>query len=144
MTGGVGLIRPDPRQQSPGPDRTTASSWPDASLPTHCSRRRLFQRATGLLRNLTLARAVEKVSDGDSGRSNVASIDREKIPAERLHPKTVYSHCRPIADRDSTKVTAGKLPVGKEVFRCINDEQADVFAALKVKGPTNDLQMNLL
>ena len=26
----------------------------------------------------------------------------------------------------------------------INDEQADVFAALKLKRPTNDLQMNLL
>jgi len=39
---------------------------------------------------LSLARAVEKVSDGDSVRSNVASIDRKKIPAERLHPKTVY------------------------------------------------------
>jgi len=45
---------------------------------------------------LTFARAVEKVSDGDSGRSHVTSIDREKIPAERLHPKTVYSRYRPI------------------------------------------------
>ena len=44
---------------------------------------------------MTFARAVEKVSDGDSGHSNVASIDREKFPAERLHPKTVYSRCRP-------------------------------------------------
>ena len=43
---------------------------------------------------MTFARAVEKVSDGDCGRSNVASIDREKIPAERLHPKTVHSHYR--------------------------------------------------
>jgi hypothetical protein len=44
---------------------------------------------------LTFARAVDKVSDGDSGRSNVAGSVREKIPADRLHPKTVYSHCRP-------------------------------------------------
>jgi len=43
---------------------------------------------------LTFARAVEKVSDGHSCRSNVASIDRKKIPVERLHLKTVYSHCR--------------------------------------------------
>lgn len=47
--------------------------------------------------NLTFARAVENVSDGDSGRSNVASIAWERIPADRLHPKTVYSHCRPVA-----------------------------------------------
>lgn len=64
-------------------------------FPTRCSRRRFSLRATGLLRDLTFARAVEKVSDGDSGRSNVASIDRKKIRAERLHPKTVYSHCQP-------------------------------------------------
>ena len=62
----------------------------DGSQSTHCSRRRFSQRATGLLRRLTFARAVERVSDGDSGRSNVASIDRKKIPAERLHPETVY------------------------------------------------------
>jgi hypothetical protein len=53
-------------------------------VPTHCSRRRFSQRATGLLRNFTFARAVEKVSDGDSGRSNAGGIDREKISAERL------------------------------------------------------------
>ena len=48
-------------------------------------------------RNLTFALAVEKVSDGDSGRSHVDGIDREEMPVERLHPKTVYSHCRPDA-----------------------------------------------
>ena len=30
---------------------------------------------------------------GDTCRSNVASIYRKKIPAERLHPNTVHSHC---------------------------------------------------
>ena len=77
-------------------------------LSTHCSQRRLSQRATGLLRNLKFARTAEKVGDGDRGRSNVASTDRQKIPAERLHPKTVYSHCRPIAARGRVR---GERPV---------------------------------
>jgi hypothetical protein len=37
---------------------------------------------------LTFAHAAEKVGDSDSSHSQVASINREKIPAERLHPKT--------------------------------------------------------
>jgi len=37
--------------------------------------------------NLTFADAVEKVRDGDSGRSRLAIIDLSKVPAERLHPK---------------------------------------------------------
>ncbi len=45
--------------------------------------------------NLTFAHTAEKVSDGDSSRLQVVSIDRERIPAERLHPKAAYSHCRP-------------------------------------------------
>jgi hypothetical protein len=60
---------------------------------------------------LTFARAVEKVSDGESCRSNVASIDRKKIPAERLHPKTVYSHCRPGSDIRCPDYVVSKLPV---------------------------------
>jgi len=38
---------------------------------------------------LTFARAVEKVSDGNCGRSNVTSINREGILADRPHPKIV-------------------------------------------------------
>jgi|GEM_PF-6869225 len=59
------------------------------SKSTHCSRRRFSQRATGLLRHLTFALTVEKLSDGDSGRSNVASIDGKKIP--RAGPQAY--HC---------------------------------------------------
>ena len=69
--------------------------WLEGLFTTHCSRRGFSWGATGLLRNLTFARAVGKVNDGDSSRSNVARIVREKISAERLHSKTVYSHCRP-------------------------------------------------
>ena len=43
-----------------------------------------------------------------ANRSNVGSIAREGTPAERLHSKTVYSHCRPIAD---TPHPARKPPV---------------------------------
>jgi hypothetical protein len=42
--------------------------------------------------------AAEKVSDGDSGRSRVATIARQRIPAERLHPKATSWRCRPIAE----------------------------------------------
>jgi len=60
---------------------------------------------------LTFARAVEKVSDGDSGRSNVASIDRKKIPAERLLPKDASWCCRPVAVRRRLKLATSKLPL---------------------------------
>jgi hypothetical protein len=39
---------------------------------------------------LTFGHAVEKVIDGDSGRSRVASNDWDQIPAERLLPKAAY------------------------------------------------------
>jgi hypothetical protein len=60
-------------------------NYPEAVLrdrlhPTRCRRRRFSQRATGLLRNLTVARAVEKLSDGDSGPSNVGSTRPEEVP----------------------------------------------------------------
>ena len=64
---------------------------------THCSPWPISRRATGLPRNLTFAHAAEKVSDSDSSRSQVASFERERISAERLHPKTAYSRCRPTA-----------------------------------------------
>jgi hypothetical protein len=44
---------------------------------------------------LTFARAVEKFSDDDSGQSRVATIDRQEIPAERLHPKAANPRWRP-------------------------------------------------
>jgi hypothetical protein len=47
---------------------------------------------------LTFDHAAEKVSDGDSGRSRVATIARQRIPAERLHPKATNWRSRPICD----------------------------------------------
>src|SRR5258706_222386 len=70
---------------------TAALAWRELALPTHCSRRRLSQRTTGLPRNLTFAVAAEKVRDGDSSHSQVAISDLGKVPAERLHLKTTYS-----------------------------------------------------
>jgi len=48
--------------------------------------------------HLTFVHAAEKVSDRDSGRSRVATIARQRIPAERLHPKAMNWRCRPVAD----------------------------------------------
>lgn len=47
-------------------------------------------------RNLTFAHAADRASDGDSGCSRMATIDRQQIQAERLHSKAAYPHCRPI------------------------------------------------
>ena len=66
------------RLSTPDAGPTSAGRSAEQVLPTHCSRRLFSQRATGLLRNLTFARGVEKVSDGGSGGSNVASIDRRR------------------------------------------------------------------
>lgn len=49
---------------------------------THSSQRRSSQQATGLSWNLTFAEGAERVSDGKSGRSQVAITDRGKVPAE--------------------------------------------------------------
>ena len=48
--------------------------------------------------HLTFDHAAEKVSDRDSGRSQVATIARQRIPAERLHPKATNWRCRPGAE----------------------------------------------
>jgi len=65
-----------------------------------------FQRATGLPWNLTFADAAEKVRAGESGHSKTAITDLGKVPAERLHPKAGYSHCRPIpAHRRAPKLS---------------------------------------
>ena len=76
----------------------TALSPSGLAPTTHCSPWPISRRATGLPRNLTFAHAAEKVSDSDSSRSQEASFERERISAERLHPKTAYSRCRPIAE----------------------------------------------
>jgi hypothetical protein len=57
---------------------------------------------------LTFTDTAEQGRDGDSGHSRLATIARQGIRAERLHPKTAYSRCRPTAeiapdDRTSTK-----------------------------------------
>jgi hypothetical protein len=57
--------------------RVTTPETSELILSTHCCRRRVFRRVAGLPWNLTFARAAEEFSDGDSGRSQVASIDRE-------------------------------------------------------------------
>jgi hypothetical protein len=47
---------------------------------------------------LDFADATEKVSDGDSGHSQVAITDACRVPPERLHPKAAYLRCRPTAN----------------------------------------------
>jgi hypothetical protein len=47
---------------------------------------------------LTFDHGAKKARDGASGRSRMATINRQKIPAERLHPKAAYSRCRPKGD----------------------------------------------
>jgi hypothetical protein len=49
-------------------------------------------------RNLTFARATEKVDDGDSGRSRVPTDYRDEFGSERLHPMVTNWRCRPTAD----------------------------------------------
>ena len=64
----------------------------------------------GLLWNLTFDHVTEKSSDGTSGRSRMAAIDRHRIRAERLHPKATNWRCRPIAvDTSSEKRTFDTL-----------------------------------
>jgi hypothetical protein len=66
----------------------------DFRLATHCCPWPISGRATGLPWNLTFADTAEQPGDGDSGHSRVATIVRQEIPAERLHPKIAYSRCR--------------------------------------------------
>lgn len=61
---------------------------------THCCPRRISGLTTGLRWNLTFAYTAEQPREGDNN-SRVAIIAWQVIPAERLHPKTVYSRCRP-------------------------------------------------
>jgi hypothetical protein len=59
---------------------------------------------------LTFAEAAERTTRSDSGRSRVAIIDRGKVPAERLHPTSAYSRCRPQAELQGARFTAAKAP----------------------------------
>jgi len=68
-------------------DRMTGPQDRGRREPTHRSRRRSCQRTTGLPWYLTFAIAVEKVGDGDSGRSRVHINDRDKIATKRLLSK---------------------------------------------------------
>jgi hypothetical protein len=58
---------------------------------------------------LTFDHAAEKVSDGDSGRSRVANIARQRIPAERLHPKATNWRSPPILLKDSVSMQIRKI-----------------------------------
>jgi len=44
----------------------------------------------------TFDHAAEKASDSDSNRSRVATSARQRIPAERPHPKATNWRCRPV------------------------------------------------
>jgi hypothetical protein len=56
---------------------------------------------------LTVADTAKQPGDGDSGHSQVAISARQEIAAERLRPKTAYSHCRPLCIElnESTKLS---------------------------------------
>jgi hypothetical protein len=58
---------------------------------------------------LTFDHAAEKVSDGDSGRSRVVTIARQRIPAERLHPKATNWRSRPILLKNSVSAQGRKI-----------------------------------
>ena len=59
---------------------------------------------------MTLAYAVKKVMDEDSGRSPAAATDPDHIAAERRHPKAAYLRCRPQADAANENLMAAKRP----------------------------------
>lgn len=77
-----------------GPHSRRLPTSADGPLPTHCCPWPISRRVTGLPRNLTVAHAAENACDGD-GRSRVATINRQEILAERLHPKPANSPFRP-------------------------------------------------
>jgi hypothetical protein len=59
---------------------------------------------------LTFADAAERVSDGESGHSQVAITDLGKVPAERPHPKAAYSSCRSPLRTFGGQLAAFELP----------------------------------
>ena len=70
--------------------------YAELCIATHCCPWPDSQPTTGLLWKLTFDHAAEKASDGNSGRSRMATIDRHRIRAERL-PKATNWRCRPSA-----------------------------------------------
>jgi hypothetical protein len=85
------------RLSTPDEGRTSAVRPAELELPTLSCPWPISRRTTGLPWHLTFDHAAEKVSDGDSGRSRVATIARQRIPAERLHPKATNWRSRPEA-----------------------------------------------
>jgi hypothetical protein len=77
---------------------------------------------------LTFARATKKFSDDDSGRSRVATIDRQQIPTERLHPKAANSRCRPWGDIGCPDLVAPKRPLGLARRRAVTLDEAMTYA----------------
>jgi hypothetical protein len=59
---------------------------------------------------LTFAEAVEQISVGDCGHSRQPTGDRDRLTAERLHPKVENSRIRPIAAGGTVEMLAAKLP----------------------------------
>ena len=74
------------------PDKITASlaasDSRELALPTRRSRRWFSRRTTCLLWNFDLRSCRQKTYRQSSGRSQVATIDWNRLPAVRLHPKT--------------------------------------------------------
>ena len=83
-------------------------------VPTHCCPWPSSRRTTGVPWNLTFDHAAEKASGGDSGRSRVASINRQEILAERLHPKAAYSSLRPRLCENAKVAETERLPILKK------------------------------
>ena len=81
---------------------------------THCCPWPNSRRATGLPRNMTFAHAAEKVNGSDRSRSRVASFERKRTSAERLHPYAEYSRCRPTAELQVARFDATELPFNRE------------------------------
>ena len=83
----------------------------ERQLATHCGPWPISRRAHGPPRNLTFAHAGGKARDGDSACSPVATIKRQEVLAERLHPKAANSPFRPTADIALTDLASAKLPL---------------------------------
>ena len=94
---------------------------------THCCPWPFSRRTTALPWNLTFDHGAKKARDGASGRSRMATINRQKIPAERPHPKAAYARCRP---KPARRISP-KLP----------DAQPRLFAFRIYEAAVRDLQL---
>ena len=93
---------------------------------------------------MTFAHAVEKVGDGDSGRSRVAIIDRGKIPAERLHPKAGYSRCQPTGFRLSAVDPNRPIHAsGERASLQLSHDAADALSLVPKGRPTHGVHAKL-